>query len=39
MRINQVIPMVKPEDLVITGWDINSEDLSKSMARAQVFDY
>jgi myo-inositol-1-phosphate synthase len=39
MRLNEVIPMVKPEDLVIGGWDINSENLTSSMKRAQVFDY
>lgn len=39
MRLNEVIPMVRPEDLVIDGWDINSEDLVASMRRAQVFDY
>jgi len=39
MRINEIIPMVRPEDLVITGWDINDQDLSKAMNRAQVFDY
>lgn len=39
LRLNEVIPMVRPEDLVIDGWDINSEDLVASMRRAQVFDY
>lgn len=39
MRLHEVIPMIKPEDLVIAGWDINSEDLVASMRRAQVFDY
>lgn len=39
MRINEIIPMVRPEDLVISGWDINDQDLSKAMNRAQVFDY
>ena len=39
MRLNEVIPMVRPEDLVITGWDINSEDMASAMRRAQVFDY
>jgi len=39
MRINEVIPMVRPEDLVIGGWDINSENLAVAMKRAQVFDY
>lgn len=39
MRLKEVIPMVNPEDLVLGGWDINSEDLASAMKRAQVFDY
>lgn len=39
LRINEVIPLVRPEDLVIGGWDINSENLASAMKRAQVFDY
>lgn len=39
LRLNEVVPMVRPEDLVIDGWDINDQDLVASMRRAQVFDY
>lgn len=38
MRLNEVIPMVNPSDLIVTGWDINRMDLAKAMNRAQVFD-
>jgi myo-inositol-1-phosphate synthase len=31
--------MTNPEELVVTGWDINSLDLASAMKRAQVFDY
>lgn len=34
-----ILPMVNPNDLVLTGWDINSMDLSKAMKRAKVLDY
>ncbi|MCB0370752.1 MAG: inositol-3-phosphate synthase, partial [Bdellovibrionales bacterium] len=39
MKIKDVIPLVKPENLVVTGWDINSMDSAAAMKRAQVFDY
>ena len=39
MNIKEVIPLVNPEDLIVTGWDINSLDLASAMRRAQVFDY
>ena len=39
MRLKEVIPMVDPVDLEVTGWDINKADLAEAMARAQVFDY
>jgi len=39
MKIKEVIPLVRPEDLVVSGWDINSMDLANAMKRAQVFDY
>ena len=39
MKIKEVIPLVNPEDLIVTGWDINSMDLASAMKRAQVFDY
>lgn len=36
---NSVLPMVHPNDLVITGWDISSANLGDAMVRAQVLDY
>ncbi len=39
LKIKDVIPLVNPEDLVVTGWDINSADLAVGMKRAKVFDY
>jgi myo-inositol-1-phosphate synthase len=37
--LNQVLPMVHPNDLVLGGWDISSLDLASAMARAKVLDY
>lgn len=39
MKIKDVIPMVNPTSLVISGWDINSKNLAEAMKRAEVFDY
>lgn len=36
---SSLLPMVHPNDLVISGWDINSADLSQAMRRAQVLDW
>lgn len=38
MKIKEVIPMVNPEDLIVSGWDINAMSMSDAMKRAQVFD-
>ncbi|KAK2944747.1 putative Inositol-3-phosphate synthase [Blattamonas nauphoetae] len=35
----EILPMVEPTDLVVSGWDINSMPLGDAMRRAQVFDY
>jgi len=35
----KVLPSVDPNDLVISGWDISSANLSEAMARADVFDH
>lgn len=35
----KVLPMVNPNDLVISGWDINNYNLADAMERAQVLDY
>ena len=37
--LNNLLPMVNPNDLVIGGWDISSLNLAESMHRAQVLDY
>jgi myo-inositol-1-phosphate synthase len=34
-----MLPMVDPNQLVISGWDISKMNLADSMARAQVLDY
>lgn len=39
MLLKDILPMVSPCDFVISGWDINSENLYNGMKRAQVFDY
>ena len=38
MKLKDVIPMVNPEELVVSGWDINAQDSATAMKRAQVFD-
>lgn len=35
----QILPIVDPNELVITGWDINSANLAEAMERAQVLDF
>lgn len=37
--LKNIIPMVEPNDIVFSGWDINSANLAESMERAQVLDY
>jgi len=34
----KILPMVNPNDLVISGWDINGANLADAMERADVFD-
>jgi len=34
-----ILPMVDPNDLVFSGWDINSANLAESMERAKVLPY
>lgn len=36
---NTILPMVKPADLVVSGWDINGSNLYESVRRAKVLDY
>ena len=37
--MNQLLPLVNPDDLVVGGWDISSENLVEGMKRAMVLDY
>ena len=37
--MNQMLPMVNPNDIVWGGWDINSLDLGEAMKRSKVLDY
>lgn len=39
LKVNEVLPMIRPEDLIVGGWDINSQNMADAMRRAQVFDY
>ncbi|KAH3684000.1 hypothetical protein WICPIJ_005023 [Wickerhamomyces pijperi] len=36
---NSILPFVNPNDLIVSGWDINGADLSKAAARSKVLDY
>ncbi|GAB1609858.1 inositol-3-phosphate synthase 1-A-like [Argonauta hians] len=37
--LNCLLPMVKPENIILDGWDISSANLADAMERAQVLDY
>lgn len=37
--MRDLLPMVKPTDLVIDGWDLSSLPLDEAMRRAEVLDY
>lgn len=39
IAMRDVLPMVKPDDLVIGGWDISSLSIADAMKRAEVFEY
>jgi myo-inositol-1-phosphate synthase len=36
---NGILPMVKPEDVVIGGWDISGMNMADAMARDQVLRF
>lgn len=36
--LNKLLPMVDPNDLIISGWDISSFNLAAAMERAQVLE-
>ncbi|KAI8381435.1 uncharacterized protein BYT42DRAFT_566508 [Radiomyces spectabilis] len=37
--LSQMLPLVNPTDLVISGWDISGKNLAEGMERAQVLEY
>lgn len=37
--IKDFIPLIRPEDLIIDGWDISSLNLYEAVKRAKVLDY
>ena len=36
--LHDVLPIVEPNELVVSGWDINNADLATAMDRAQVLE-
>lgn len=36
---NSLVPMLNPNDLFVSGWDINSANLAVAMERSAVLDY
>ena len=39
LPLNQVLPMVNPNEIVIGGWDISDMNMVDAMRRAQVLEY
>jgi myo-inositol-1-phosphate synthase len=37
--LNKILPLVNPNDIVISGWDISGMHLGDAMKRAQVLEY
>lgn len=37
--LKDILPMVNPEDLIISGWDISKMNMADAMRRAEVLDY
>ncbi len=38
LPLNEILPLVCPDDLVISGWDISNANLAQAMQRSQVLD-
>ncbi|XP_005176979.2 inositol-3-phosphate synthase [Musca domestica] len=36
--MNDLVPMVNPDDILVDGWDISSMNIGEAMKRAQVLD-
>lgn len=39
LPLNHILPLVDPNEIVLTGWDISKTNLAEAMLRAEVFDY
>jgi myo-inositol-1-phosphate synthase len=37
--LKSLLPLVDPNDLLVTGWDISGMDMGEALRRAAVFDY
>lgn len=37
--IKELLPMVDPRELAVSGWDISAMDMANALRRAQVLDY
>ena len=36
---NALLPMVNPDDLIVSGWDINKADMKEAVRRSHVLEY
>ena len=39
LPLNQILPLVNPNDIVVGGWDISKMNLADAMRRAEVLEY
>jgi myo-inositol-1-phosphate synthase len=39
LTLNQILPLVNPNDIVVGGWDISKMNMSDAMRRAEVLEY
>lgn len=38
LPLKDIMPLVNPNDVVISGWDISSVNMADAMRRAEVLD-
>lgn len=38
-KFNEILPMVNPDDIIVTGWDLSFTNLYLAMRRAKVLDF
>ena len=39
LAMKDILPLVRPEDIIISGWDVSKSNMADAMERARVFDY